>query len=554
MRGRARLDADWPGGSRSWRRHRSATDRAATARLRCRNTVGSTGHPDHRPHPSGWQNPVTRRGCVREAARRNQPGAPAAAASLKARSQPRDARGAAISTRYHLSRVASLTAAVLFAGCATTAWCQSAKPEDPALGTPDVTGVGKIGRLHDNIRRAQRRKSLYQEIGDTYTDYTNWKTQAENETNVQFSMDVSLLDQWGFSDGGSPALQVYAAPSVDWTVFKSKEWGTGSVQLAYNAVTRYPTTQNAADVQSNLGLITPINDYPTRTLSFAQLTYTQATPDNTWLLTAGQYPLFNFDGNAYLGNQQQNFNNYLFAQNATQTYLQTGLGAYIQFNATHRIQLAAGFQGANNVLGQTISGKNFNRDCCAWFAYAQWTPSFHGPWFCPVFILLLRHTERAIAGCQPRVVPQCSTEPDRHLGAVCSGEWRERVCHSDQERIRAGYRDEQSAAASLNRPDRVSCRTKRRREPANQSAERAQRKGNRGLLDVDVLRWPAAHAIGAGRLRSRAESREEPRFRVVAAHNIHVLTCDQGLAECRPFPFAPAAVPISAATSHSAEA
>ena len=112
--------------------------------------------------------------------------------------------------------------------------------------------------------------------------------------------------------------------------------GNGSVQLAYNAVTRYPTTQSAADVQSNLGLITPINDYPTRTLNFAQLTYTQATPDNKWLLTAGQYPLSNFDGNAYLGNQQQNFNNYLFAQNATQTYLPTGLGAYIQFNATTR--------------------------------------------------------------------------------------------------------------------------------------------------------------------------------------------------------------------------
>ena len=200
----------------------------------------------------------------------------------------------------------------------------------------------------------------------------------QSETNVAFSMDVSLLQQWGFANGGSPALQIYALPSVDWTAFKSKEWGTGSVQVAYDAITRYPTTQNAADVQSNLGLITPINDYPTRTLNFAQLTYTQATPDNRWLLTAGQYPLSNFDSNAYLGNQQQNFNNYLFAQNASQTYLSTGLGAYVQFNATSTIHLAAGLQGANNVIGQTTSGKNFNRDCCAWFGYAQWAPTFPG--------------------------------------------------------------------------------------------------------------------------------------------------------------------------------
>jgi porin len=250
--------------------------------------------------------------------------------------------------------------------------------EDAVLGTQDVTGVGKIGRLHDNLRRAQRRESLYQEISDIYTDYAKWKTQVESGTNVQFSMDVSLLEQWGFAGGGSPALQIYAAPSADWTVFKSKDWGTGSVQVAYNAITRYPTTQDAADIQSNLGLITPINLYPSRTMNFAQLTYTQATPDNKWLLTAGQYPLYNFDGNAYLGNQQQNFNNYLFAQNATQTYLLTGLGAYIQFNATRTIQLAAGFEGANNMLGQTISGKNFNHDCCAWFGFAQWTPIFHG--------------------------------------------------------------------------------------------------------------------------------------------------------------------------------
>ena len=200
----------------------------------------------------------------------------------------------------------------------------------------------------------------------------------QNETNVAFSIDVSLLEQWGFADGGSPALQLWAAPSVDWTAFQSKEWGTGSVQVAYNAITRYPTVHNAADIQSNLGLITPINDYPSRTMNFAQLSYTHATPDNKWLVTGGQYPLSNFDGNAYLGNQQQNFNNYLFAQNATQTYLDAGLGAYVQFNATSTIHLAAGFQGANNVLGQTISGKNFSRDCCAWFGYAQWTPSFQG--------------------------------------------------------------------------------------------------------------------------------------------------------------------------------
>src|SRR5262249_34170947 len=80
----------------------------------------------------------------------------------------------------------------------------------------------------------------------------------------------------------------------------------------------------------------------------------------------------------YLGNQQTNFNNYLFAQNGTQTYLNTGLGAYVQFNATSAIQLAAGFQGENNVRGESISTKGYASDCCAWFGYVQWTPAFPG--------------------------------------------------------------------------------------------------------------------------------------------------------------------------------
>ena len=283
-----------------------------------------------------------------------------------------------MSIQYRHRRAVRAAVSAVFVICTTTAWCQGPVTEDPVLGTEDVTDVGQIGQLHENIRRMQRRQSLYQVIADFYADYAKRKAQWQAETNVAFSMDVSLLQQWGAPNGGSPALQIYATPSVDWTVFKSKQWGTGSVQLAYYAITHYPTTQDAADIQSNLGLITPINDYPSRALNFAQLSYTHASPDNTWLATVGQYPFSNFDGNAYLGNQQQNFNNYLFAQNGTQTYLVAGLGAYVQFNATSTLQFAAGFQGANNVPGQTISGKNFHRDCCAWFGYAQWTPKFRG--------------------------------------------------------------------------------------------------------------------------------------------------------------------------------
>src|SRR4051794_37092931 len=57
--------------------------------------------------------------------------------------------------RWRGTRVA---VAALLIAYATSAWCQSDSADDPVLGTPEVTGVGKIGRLHDNIRRAQGRE------------------------------------------------------------------------------------------------------------------------------------------------------------------------------------------------------------------------------------------------------------------------------------------------------------------------------------------------------------------------------------------------------------
>ena len=137
--------------------------------------------------------------------------------------------------------------------CASPAIAQSVDAPDAGsgdvLGDSDVSQVGKIGRLHDNIRRAQQRESLYAEISGFYADYTKWKTGVASETGLSYSMDVSLLDQWGSPHGGSPSLQTYASPGFDWTVFKSSSWGTGSFQFAYNVAT-YSTSQNAVRLRA----------------------------------------------------------------------------------------------------------------------------------------------------------------------------------------------------------------------------------------------------------------------------------------------------------------
>ncbi len=280
-------------------------------------------------------------------------------------------------SRDHARAFAAACCAAAFLGGGQRALAQTADAGDTVLGSSDTSAVGRIGVVHERLRRAAVRHWLSTEGADLYDQYSAFKARAAKDAGLSWSMDLSYLQQWGRSEGGSPAAQWLATPSIDWTLFDDKAVGTGSVQLVYTAV-RYGTDQSGADVQGKLGLITPINDYPKRQNTFNQLTYTQAFPGNKLLLTIGQYPFSNFDGNQYLANQQQNFNNYALSQNGSQTYANAGLGAYVQLNATSTVHFAAGFQSADNITGATLSARNFGEGGYSWFGYAQWTPAFKG--------------------------------------------------------------------------------------------------------------------------------------------------------------------------------
>jgi hypothetical protein len=244
------------------------------------------------------------------------------------------------------------------------------------VGTQDTAGTPRIGRVHEAQRRNARREARIEFLRDEYASWLKFKADLQEATGFEAAMDVSFLQQWGFADGGSPALQIYLSPSINWELFKSTTWGSGSVQLAYNAIPDYPTRQDAANIQSRLGLVTAINDFASRTFQFPQLTYTHTSPGNALSVGIGQYPFYNFDGNEYLGNQQRNFNNLIFAQNGAATYPLAGWGAFAQWNATTTLQFAVGVQSASNLSGQTLSTRGFGDDGYAWFAYAQWTPKF----------------------------------------------------------------------------------------------------------------------------------------------------------------------------------
>ena len=254
----------------------------------------------------------------------------------------------------------------------------AAPPPEPSLPvTAPAAPISGIGRLPANLRRSQARHALYQDASDFYGAYSRFKQHVQQRTGVAWSVDLSYLPQWGWPEGGSAAGQFLSTASLEWKAIRGKRFGEGTVQIS-TIQASYPSVQSASQVADNMGVITPINDYPFAQDIFLQFTYTQAFPGDKLLLSVGQYSLFNFDANQYLFNQQVNFNSYIFSQNGSATYANAGLGVYGQLNLTSTLQVAAGLQGANNLSGATLSTRAFGEGGYAWFAYAQWSPQLHG--------------------------------------------------------------------------------------------------------------------------------------------------------------------------------
>ncbi|MEB3335108.1 MAG: carbohydrate porin [Cyanobacteriota bacterium] len=250
---------------------------------------------------------------------------------------------------------------------------QETTPTSPKATAPPPTKARPIGRLHQALHRSEERHAGARNADGPYGAYSRWKQRRGEEARLAWTVDLSVLPQWGWPDGQGAATQLLTSSALDWTLLQGKTLGKGSLQVAY-ITARYPSGQTATQLAHRLGLLTPINDYPFDQDIFAQLSYTQAFPGDRLLLTVGQFPFYNFDTNQYLFNQQINFNSYLFSQNASATYANAGLGAYGQLTLSPTLQLAAGLQSANSLSGATLTTRGFGEGGPSWFGYAQWTP------------------------------------------------------------------------------------------------------------------------------------------------------------------------------------
>ncbi len=242
----------------------------------------------------------------------------------------------------------------------------------------DDDDVRHVGKIHNRLRAAEAREKYFleQPFDDASRRYARAKQQIQDTTGIFYSMTSSVLSQWGTPGRDYGAVQAQFSPAVNWEVFDTARFGTGSFQFSYLA-TQYWSGQTGTTLQNRLNLNSPVNDYADNQLTFAQVSYTHDFPGNVVSVTVGQYPFSNFDGNAYANNEQVNFIGYSLAQNGSQNYSQGSLGAYVQLSLSDELTLAAGFQDANNVLASNyIQFNTALQGQYSWFLYGAWSPTF----------------------------------------------------------------------------------------------------------------------------------------------------------------------------------
>lgn len=215
-----------------------------------------------------------------------------------------------------------------------------------------------------------RRNHSFTDFGQAYTDFKNW---LNKEYNFDYSVDVSYMAQRATPSGKKTSYQTIIYPSITWTPFQN-EYGTGTVNLGYNIV-RYGGI-SAEHLGNNIGAATGINDYTSPQNSFDEFYFTYQLPGKwNWLtLAAGQFPMYNFDGSAYVSNQQVNFINESLSQNGSSTYPTASMGAYVQIAPNDEWTLAFGGQDATNIDGQSLK-THFGEEHYTTFASLSYTPT-----------------------------------------------------------------------------------------------------------------------------------------------------------------------------------
>lgn len=217
----------------------------------------------------------------------------------------------------------------------------------------------------------------YADILDAqYNQWLAFKKGISEQYNLDFGIDYSFYPQWGTK--GTPVYANVYYPFASWKPFKDTQFGSGEINVV-TSHQAYFSTQNTSSQAARLGLITFPNDWTRDNFAWSTLAYTHTFPGLvSWLsLTIGQYNLFSFDPNEYAANAQTSFISYSFAQTATQTFPNAGLGAYARVKDPNgQFNFAVGGQGGTDLNGGTLTSVGIEQGRMVKWGNAQWTPKF----------------------------------------------------------------------------------------------------------------------------------------------------------------------------------
>jgi porin len=280
----------------------------------------------------------------------------------------------------HIALAACLTLTLLWASPALADDDEESSDEvaeavDPkaslsAASQSDDGAPAKIGVVHDVLRRTKKQESAFQKIASEYADL---KTRMEDEHGLTWSFSLSYRQRWVSPNDIGTSSQTLFWPTVNWDIFDSETYGSGSFQFLY-----YGERRSGSSIKLSRGSHTLSAELPDYQNRFSQITYTHTLPGEKLALAVGQYSFFNFDSSEFMADQQLNFVNNIFSANGSATYPSTGLGAYLQFNATKNLQFLAGGQSFNADDPAKRPSNGLGNNPNAWLGYVQWTPSFKG--------------------------------------------------------------------------------------------------------------------------------------------------------------------------------
>lgn len=230
----------------------------------------------------------------------------------------------------------------------------------------------QVGRNYNRIEASIKRESY---SGPPHlSKYQLFKKDLRDNYGISYTFDNTVMPQWSSSEGKIVATQGITSPSINWDMYKSKRFGVSSLQLFYQGIGYASKQKNGGILSNNLKVATPVNDYPTSSNIFQQVTFTQISPNDIFSIAVGLFPVANFDSNAYADDQQINFINYAMSQNGTSTYASSGMGAFVQVKPIKEVTIIAGFQNASNVSGHSIKFDTFAKGPTTSFVNLNWRP------------------------------------------------------------------------------------------------------------------------------------------------------------------------------------